>query len=36
MPPGPAALVTSLEYRCNRVHSLWPIEVTTTFPFEVL
>jgi hypothetical protein len=35
-PPGPAALVTSLEYRCNRVHSLWPIEVTTTLPFEVL
>lgn len=36
MPSGPAALVTSLEYRCNRVHTLWPIEVTTTFPFEVL
>jgi hypothetical protein len=33
---GPARLVSVLDYRCNRVHSLWPIEVTTIMPFEVL
>jgi hypothetical protein len=32
---GPARLVTALQYRCNKVHSLWPIEVTTELPFTV-
>lgn len=32
---GEAHLVSVLEYRCNRVHALWPIEVTTTMPFTV-
>ena len=34
--PGPADLVSVLDYRCNRVHAFWPIEVTTHMPFEVL
>ena len=34
--PGPAQLVSVLDYRCNRVHALWPIEVTTVMPFEVI
>ena len=34
--PGPARLETVLEYHCNRVHRLWPIEVTTIMPFTVL
>lgn len=34
--PGLAELVSVLEYRCNRVHALWPIEVTTVMPFTVL
>lgn len=34
--PGPATLVSSLEYRCNKIHRLWPIEVTTEMPFTVL
>ena len=33
---GTAQLVSVLEYRCNRVHAIWPIEVTTTMPFTVL
>lgn len=33
---GVAQLVSVLEYRCNRVHAIWPIEVTTTMPFTVL
>ena len=33
---GTAELVSVLDYRCNRVHSLWPIEVTTQMPFEVV
>jgi hypothetical protein len=33
---GTAHLVSVLEYRCNRVHAIWPIEVTTTMPFTVL
>lgn len=36
MAPGGADLQTVLLYRCNRVHSLWPIEVTTDIPFQVL
>jgi hypothetical protein len=34
--PGPASLQTVLRYRCNRVHHLIPIEVTTDMPFTVL
>ena len=34
--PGPARMVSSLEYECNRVHSLWPIRVTTEAPFTIL
>lgn len=33
---GEAHLVSVLEYRCNRVHSIWPIEVTTVMPFAVV
>jgi hypothetical protein len=33
---GPARMVTTLQYRCNKVHSLWPIETTTEIPFTVL
>jgi hypothetical protein len=33
---GPAKLVSVLDYRCNRVHALWPIEVTTTMPFQIV
>ena len=33
---GDAVLVSSLEYRCNKIHRLWPIEVTTEMPFRVL
>ena len=34
--PGPATLETVLHYQCNRIHKIWPIEVTTTMPFTVL
>ena len=34
--PGTAEVVSTLQYRCNRVHALWPIEVTTVMPFEVI
>lgn len=34
--PGPAELVSVLEYRCNTVHRYWPIELTTLMPFQVL
>lgn len=33
---GAAELVSVLEYRCNKVHALWPVEVTTRMPFTVL
>jgi hypothetical protein len=33
---GTAELISMLQYRCNRVHALWPIEVTTVMPFEVI
>jgi hypothetical protein len=33
---GPARLITALEYECNKVHALWPIEVTTVLPFTIL
>ena len=35
MSVGHAELVTVLRYRCNKVHALWPIEVTTRMPFTV-
>ena len=31
-----ARVESILEYRCNRTHLLWPIEVTAIYPFEVL
>lgn len=34
--PGDADLVSVLSYRCNRVHALAPIEVTTHIPFTIL
>jgi hypothetical protein len=34
--PGIARLETVLHYKCNRVHALWPIEVTTQMQFTVL
>ena len=33
---GRAHLDTVLVYRCNAVHRLWPINVTTVLPFTVL
>lgn len=34
--PGPASLVSVLEYRCNPLHRIWPIEMVFTMPFTVL
>lgn len=34
--PGSAVMLTSLAYVCNPVQVLWPIEVTSAIPFEVL
>lgn len=34
--PGSAWMETVLQYHCNKVHRIWPIEVTTRMPFEVL
>ena len=34
--PGQAHLDTVLVYRCNAVHRIWPIDVTTALPFTVL
>lgn len=34
--PGPAEIVTSLRYRCNKTHTLWPITLTHTLPLTVL
>lgn len=36
MPTGPANLVTALEYRCNPVHALWPMDVLLEMKLEVL
>lgn len=33
---GEARFVTVLKYRCNKVHTLWPVEVTIAAPFTVL
>lgn len=35
-PVGPATLVTALEYRCNPMHSLWPIDVLMLIDLKVL
>lgn len=32
---GPATLVTTLRYRCNPLHALWPIDVIAVVPFNV-
>lgn len=32
---GTAHLVTNLQYRCNPLHAVWPINVTTDIPFTV-
>ena len=34
--PGAAWLTEVREYRCNKVHRIWPIEVTLQLPFTVL
>ena len=34
--PGAGVLETVLDYRCNKVHYLWPVQVTTELPFTVL
>ena len=34
--PGPAHHVGVIQYRCNKVHSVWPIEVTSALPFTIL
>lgn len=33
--PGPALIHTVLEYRCNKVHNVWPIVVVTEIPFTI-
>ena len=33
--PGRGKVLVSLEYTCNAVHKLWPIEVLTTMDVEV-
>ena len=35
-PVGPATLVTALEYRCNPMHSLWPMDVLLEMRLVVL
>lgn len=34
--PGPAEITTSLRYRCNKTHAIWPITLTHTLPLTVL
>lgn len=34
--PGPANVVSVTQYRCNRTHAVWPIDVTTVMPFTIL
>jgi hypothetical protein len=33
---GLAHHVAVLKYRCNKVHTVWPIEITSTLPFTIL
>jgi len=33
---GSAWVETVLQYHCNKVHRVWPIEVTTRMPFQVV
>lgn len=35
-PVGPATLVAALEYRCNPMHALWPIDVLMLIDLKVL
>lgn len=35
-PVGPATLVTALEYRCNPLHALWPMDVLLEMKLKVL
>lgn len=34
--PGFAWVETAIKYSCNKVHNIWPIEVTTRMPFTIL
>jgi hypothetical protein len=34
--PGPAVVVSSLQFRCNRTQTLWTIEASHKLPFTVL
>ena len=34
--PGPGALVTNMEYQCNPLHAVWPIDVLLRMDIEVL
>lgn len=36
MPVGEATLITVLEYRCNPVHALWPIDVLMLIQLYIL
>ena len=36
MPVGPANLITALEYRCNPMHGMWPVDVLLEMKLEVL
>ena len=36
VPVGPATLVTALEYRCNPLHALWPMDVLLEMKLKVL
>lgn len=34
--PGPATIYTVLQYRCNPIHALWPIELLGVLEVEIL
>lgn len=33
--PGKASIYTVVNYKCNKLHALWPIEGTSTLPFTI-
>jgi hypothetical protein len=33
--PGPAQYLSVAKFRCNKIHSIWPIEQTIILPFEI-
>lgn len=35
-PVGSVTMITDLQYKCNPIHALWPIQVTTSVETEIL